>query len=163
MNEETGYKWTKTDVGATTAAIIAMIIGFLVSYYIAKSVPEEPPGWPWPGEWGPPPIMVWMPAIISSIPLIICIGMMATANRRARAKSQQPAVYRYRDETLVYTGDYKIDSKSELKEPEKIYLIPDHCPTCNSSLNADVVDWVGPLKAKCPYCETIIDVKEKIF
>jgi len=161
VNEETGYKYTKSDVCATIAAIIVMVIGFLISNFIAESIPDAPPNWP--GVWGPTPILVYMPAIMTSIPLMFCIYMIATANRRARTKSESPTVYRYRDETIVYTGDYELHSEPDSKVPEKVYLIPAECSSCNAPINADVVDWVGPLKAKCPQCGAIIEAKEKIY
>ena len=158
MNEETGYKYTKTDAAAMIGAILIAIVGFLMSNLIANSMPEG-----LPEGFGPPPIVVFMPAIMTSIPLVICIVMAATANRRHRAKSESSTVHRYRDETMVYTGDYQLDSEPESKEPEKVYLIPAECPSCQSPINADVVDWVGPLKAKCPHCGEIVEAKEKTF
>ncbi|MGY5879152.1 MAG: hypothetical protein RTV31_02830 [Candidatus Thorarchaeota archaeon] len=160
MNEETGYKWTKTDFCSVIGAVVILGIGILFSNFIINSMPELPGE---PGYFGPPMILLYMPAIMCSIPLIICIYMMATANKRAQAIGEISTVHRYRDETLVYTGDYQLDSKPESKEPEKVYLIPAECPSCQSPLNADVVDWVGPLKAKCPHCGAIVEAKEKTF
>lgn len=162
MNEETGYKWTKHDVFATCMALVAFVGGIIFSNWLIESYSEPPPGWPFP-TYGPPTIVLYMPAIMFSIPLIICIILMATANRRHRAKMQGPTVYRYRDDTIVYTGDYEIHSEPDSKEPEKVYLIPTECPSCNAPISVDFVDWVGPLKAKCPQCEAIIEAKEKTY
>jgi hypothetical protein len=94
-----------------------------------------------------------------------CIPILffAFVCRSKKKFEQQVGIQRYRDDTIVYTGDYQLDSEPESKEPEKVYLIPAECPTCLKPISDDVVDWVGPLKAKCPYCETIIEAKEKRF
>ena len=157
MNEATGYKWTKTDGCAVIAAIVLVGIGYLASSFIESTTVGFPEG------FGPPPILIWMPMIMCSFPLIICIYLMATADKRAQAKAAKAGIHRYRDETIVYTGDYQLDSEPKSKEPEKVYLIPTECPSCFEPISAEVVDWVGPLKAKCPYCEAIIDAKEKTF
>ncbi|TFG32139.1 hypothetical protein EU528_04345 [Candidatus Thorarchaeota archaeon] len=160
MNDETRYRWTKTDIAALVAAIIVMIIGFLTSNFIIQSTPEEPPGWPFP-NWGPPAIVVYLPAIILTIPLIICIGLMVTANKRFKAKMESPTVYRYRDETIVYTGDYEIHKDTTKQADTKFYLLPAECPSCNRPLSNDNVDWIGPLQAKCPHCGATIKAEAR--
>ncbi len=155
MNEETGYKYTKTDASGMIGAIIILGIGIWVSSYINNSIPD------FVGVFGPPQIIIWMPAIMCSVPLIICTYLMATANRRARAKSESPTVYRYRDETIVYTGDYELPKKPTEEANDTVYLIPANCPSCNRHLSAEGVDWIGPLQAKCPHCGATVDAEER--
>jgi hypothetical protein len=156
MKQETEYKWTKNDYCATGAAIMLFGIGILISIFITNSVPDF-------ALEHTPTFILWMPAIVLTFPLLFCICLMRTANRRHKTEAEKAEVYRYRDETMIYTGDYEIDSKPETKEPEKVYLIPAECPSCNKPISSEQVDWVGPLKAKCPYCEAIIKAKEKTF
>lgn len=155
MNEETGYKYTKTDACAVIGAITLVGIGYLVSSFIQSTLVGFPSG------FGPPPIIAWIPMIVCTIPLMVCIYLMATANRRARAKSESPTVYRYRDETIVYTGDYEHHKDPTSQDQEKVYLIPTNCPSCNSPLSSERIDWVGPLQAKCPNCGAVVNAEER--
>jgi len=156
MNEENGYKYTKTDFCAVIFAICVLIIGYFVSTFIQNSMSIIPEG------FGPPAIIVWVPMIMSSIPLILCIYLMATADKRARAKSVSSDVYRYRDDTIVYTGDYEIHKEQESKEDDPVYLIPTNCPSCDGALNAHEVEWIGPLQAKCPHCGKTVKAQKRI-
>lgn len=151
-----GYKFKRADYCAIIFAIIVLGVGYVFSSFVSSMMADLPEG------FGPPSIIVWMPMIMTSIPLIICVIL----NIRLKLKKPEdgPTVHRYRDETTVYTGDYSLDVKpSEEKDEKPVYLIPAECPSCDSPLNAEYVDWVGPLQAKCPNCETIVEAKEKIF
>ena len=147
-----GYKYTKTDACGVIIAIAILIFGILMTNFIQSTIPENI-------EFGPPQIIILMPMIMSAIPLIVCIGLMI----RAKTKKQQegPEVHRYRDETMVYTGDYEIHSEPKSEEDEKVYLIPTNCPSCNSPLSTENIDWVGPLQAKCPHCGAVVDAEER--
>ena len=153
MDDEEGYKYTKTDACAVIFAIALVGFGYIFSKSIESTIASFPEG------FGPPAIIVWMPMIMCSIPLIICIYLIATADKRARAKSGSSSVYRYRDETLVYTGDYEIHSQPKPKTGDAVYLIPANCPSCNGSLDSDSVDWIGPLQAKCPHCGATVEAE----
>ena len=157
MSDEEGYKYTRTDGCAVIFAIALFGFGIYLSSFIQSTMPSFPEG------FGPPPIILWMPAIMTAVPLVICMYLMATANKRHKAKVARAGVHRYRDETMYYSGDYKLRSDTESEAPEKVYLIPTNCPSCQNPISEESVDWVGPLKAKCPHCEAIIDAKEKTF
>jgi len=154
MDDEKGYKYTKTDVCATIFAIILLGVGYLVSSFISSSMPEFPEG------FGPPPIIAWTPMIMLSIPLIICIIMMIRA--KVKKPEEGPTIHRYRDETTVYTGDYSLDAKPSEEEEEKpIYLVPAECPSCGSSISSKDLDWIGPMQAKCPRCGATVNAIER--
>ena len=40
------------------------------------------------------------------------------------------------------------------------YRIPDTCPSCKAPINSDDVHWIGPMEAKCNYCNAQIIAKE---
>jgi len=44
-----------------------------------------------------------------------------------------------------------------------IYRVPGKCPECGGSINNEEVDWVGPLQARCPYCQTTIEAQPVEF
>jgi len=79
-------------------AIALFVGGLMFSNWLVAMYSEPPPGWLFP-TYGPPTIVLYAPAIIFTIPLILCIVLMTTANRRFKAKMEKPTVYRYRDET----------------------------------------------------------------
>ena len=94
-----------------------------------------------------------------------CIRIVCgfTQYRSSKQRDQPADIRRYSDESIVYTGDYDVHSESKPQKQEKVYLIPAKCPSCGSPLTNDTVNWTGPLKALCPFCETILDAKEKIY
>ncbi len=44
------------------------------------------------------------------------------------------------------------------RERRVIYQVPPRCPSCGAGINSEIVDWVGPLQAQCPYCRATIEV-----
>ena len=44
-----------------------------------------------------------------------------------------------------------------------VYQVPTTCPECRGSLSNEDIDWVGPLQAKCPYCQTTIEAQPAEF
>ena len=50
-----------------------------------------------------------------------------------------------------------------LAETSFIHETPKTCSSCGAGINAETVEWVGPLSIKCPYCGTTLDtVKREI-
>ena len=149
MSEDT----TKTEVWAIIVAIIILAIGFVIAFVIDNSIASLP------SNFGPPRIIILFPIGMCAIPLIVCIGLF----RAQRKQRNLPKVKSYSDETMVYTGDYEIHSKIMSQGNDKVYWIPKQCPSCNASISDSMVDWIGPLKAICPFCEATIKAEEKTF
>ncbi len=42
-------------------------------------------------------------------------------------------------------------------EKSFIYETPGTCSSCGAGINAETVEWVGPLSIKCPYCGATLD------
>lgn len=43
------------------------------------------------------------------------------------------------------------------------YSVPEKCPHCKALLTNATVTWIGPLEAKCPFCEGLVKaIKEEI-
>ncbi|MHA1290762.1 MAG: hypothetical protein ACTSPB_25540 [Candidatus Thorarchaeota archaeon] len=153
MGDKKGYKYTKTDACAVIGAIMLSGVGFVISSIIAGIMQDVPSG------FGSPPIfilfMTLSPIIMFTIPLIFCISMM----QRARKKSEGPEIHRYRDETIVYSGDYDLHSEPKSDQDKKVYLIPTNYPACNRPLSTSEVEWIGPLQAKCPHCGATVEAE----
>ncbi len=147
------YKYKKTDACALILTVAIAGFGILMTNFIQSTIPEYPSG------FGLPQIIIWMPMIMSAIPLIVCIGLMIRA--KTKKQPEGPEVHRYRDETIVYTGDYELHKDPTSQDQEKVYLIPTNCPSCNSPLSTEGIDWVGPLQAKCPHCGATVDAEER--
>lgn len=60
---------------------------------------------------------------------------------------------------VTYTGDYRSPYSDSTNK--KSYRAPSTCPSCGTSISTEEVDWVAPLKAVCPYCETVMDAVER--
>ncbi|MGY5861448.1 MAG: hypothetical protein RTU09_03675 [Candidatus Thorarchaeota archaeon] len=42
-----------------------------------------------------------------------------------------------------------------------IHQIPKTCSGCGAGINAETVEWVGPLSIKCPYCGVTLDTVKR--
>ena len=42
--------------------------------------------------------------------------------------------------------------RTETKERSYVHEPPSFCKDCGASLSAEIIEWVGPLTVKCPYC-----------
>ena len=111
------------------------------------------------GPYGPPPIIAFMPFGMGILGLIICIAALRSKEPQIRAMPT------YRPDTITYTGDYTIhpEFSEQKKSGKSIYQIPSVCPSCGAAISNEEVDWVGPLKAKCPYCNATIDAEERFL
>ncbi len=43
-------------------------------------------------------------------------------------------------------------SASPSREKSYVHEPPSFCSGCGASLSAEIIEWVGPLTVKCPYC-----------
>ena len=84
------------------------------------------------------------------------IVMCITIARRQGTSSPLPR--RSYSDQVTYTGDYR--SPYSQSTDKKSYRAPSTCPSCGAAISTDEVDWVAPLKAVCPYCETVMDAVE---
>ena len=54
----------------------------------------------------------------------------------------------------------RFQQKPAVEKVRVTYRIPDNCPKCKAPISGDNVHWIGPMDAKCPYCEAVIHEKE---
>ena len=104
--------------------------------------------------WGAPIFFTLVAFGMGSFGIMICITI---------AKQQgasYPLPRRTRRDYVTYTGDSMSHDYSSSSD-RKSYEAPSTCPSCGVSISTDEVDWVAPLKAVCPYCETIMDAVER--
>lgn len=84
--------------------------------------------------------------------LVFANGFRKRQGQKIR-RTQEPAfVERTHDRPAIVTVDRRV-----------IYNVPGKCPECGGSINNENVDWVGPLQAKCPYCQTTIEAQPVDF
>ena len=46
-------------------------------------------------------------------------------------------------------------------EASFIHETPSTCSSCGASINAEIVEWVGPLSIKCPYCGATLNTEKR--
>ncbi len=46
-------------------------------------------------------------------------------------------------------------------EPMIIYDTPHYRSSCGTSLGVDEVEWIGPMKSKCPECGSVLKAKRR--
>ncbi|TFF95672.1 hypothetical protein EU546_02825 [Candidatus Thorarchaeota archaeon] len=82
--------------------------------------------------------------------VVMCIALL-------RGSVGQTAIsYPKTSGVTSYSGDSM--SSGDARERRVLYQVPVRCPSCGANINEEVVDWVGPLQAQCPYCNATIEV-----
>jgi hypothetical protein len=82
--------------------------------------------------------------------VIMCIAVLRGSS------SQTKISYPKTSGVSSYSGDRMTSRRRE--ERRVLYQVPARCPSCGAHINEEVVDWVGPLQAQCPYCNATIEV-----
>jgi predicted Zn-ribbon and HTH transcriptional regulator len=111
-------------------------------------------------QWGAPFLFVLAPFGMGIFGIVVCLAGFLTQRKK---QQQEPEIGRYHSESIVYTGDYSLrtENQSQGRGRKSIYQIPSQCPSCGAAISTEEVDWVGPLQAKCPYCNATIDAAER--
>lgn len=104
-------------------------------------------------SWGAPIFFPLVAFGMGGFGIVLCF----TAFRRQNLT--YPHQRRAQYDQMTYTGDYQSPYSGSAER--KSYEAPSHCPSCGASISTDEVDWVAPLKAVCPYCESVIDAVER--
>lgn len=104
-------------------------------------------------QWGAPLIFPMVAFGMGGFGIVLCVTMC-----RQQGQAGMPQGIMRRDRR-TYTGDYTSPYASAPDRKE--YEAPSYCPSCGAAISTDEVDWVAPLKAVCPYCETVIDAVER--
>jgi hypothetical protein len=103
--------------------------------------------------------------VIFSITIVLWMGFIGTflvifatlvlINRQIDEQAQKS-----KEESLVKSGSMP----TSITMDHRInYQVPTNCPECGVSLSNDDVQWIGPLQAKCPFCQTTIEVQPSEF
>lgn len=109
------------------------------------------------GPYGPPLIMALIPFGMGILGFLTCVSTLRSSGR------QTPTMPSYIPETVVYSGDYSINPEfsDQARGGKAVYQVPSRCPACGAAISNEDVDWVGPLQAKCPYCNAIFDAVKR--
>ncbi|TFG30689.1 hypothetical protein EU527_14165 [Candidatus Thorarchaeota archaeon] len=139
-----------------TACFFTLFCGtaFGMGLFVLQMIEQSP----YP-QYGPPLIIVLVPFGMGIFGLVVCLSVLFSSPK------QTPLTPTYSPETIVYSGDYSVrpEFSEHKRSGRSIYQVPSVCPSCGAAISDEVVDWVGPLKAKCPYCNATIDAEEKRF
>jgi hypothetical protein len=101
------------------------------------------------------PIVTWGMGLFVTLILI-----SIWKNKDKLVPKQQPVSGIYDPGFITYSGDsIGGDSSMQNYDRKAIYKVPSKCPSCGASLTIEEVEWIGLLKAKCPYCMAIIDTE----
>ncbi|TFG30087.1 hypothetical protein EU527_15015 [Candidatus Thorarchaeota archaeon] len=138
-----------------TACFFTIFCGaaFGMGLFVLQMIEQSP----YP-QYGPPLIFALVPFGMGIFGLIVCLSVLRSSGQEV------PSTTSYRPETIVYTGDYSQSPEfsGQKRYGKAIYQIPSQCPACGAAISNEEVDWIGPLKAKCPYCRTTVDAEERI-
>ena len=104
-------------------------------------------------SWGAP---IFFPLVAFGMGGFGVVMAITIARQQGSARSSPRTTYT--TDQVTYTGDYR--SPYAHTPEKKSYKAPSYCPSCGAAISTDEVDWVAPLKAVCPYCETVMDAVE---
>ncbi|TFF96461.1 hypothetical protein EU546_01360 [Candidatus Thorarchaeota archaeon] len=109
-------------------------------------------------QWGAPGIFALVPFGMGIFGIVLCISVAKGQPMSRRAPSIRS------DQYTTYSGDSMGDTYTPVGRQERsLYQIPSRCPSCGASISTEEVDWVGPLQAKCPYCNATMDAEKRIL
>nr|KXH75422.1 MAG: hypothetical protein AM325_11290 [Candidatus Thorarchaeota archaeon SMTZ1-45] len=126
--------------------IIWIAIGVLMGFFFIDFANS------WP-DWGPgphPSMFVWIPFAIAGVGVFaLIVQIVNVVNERDESKHAQgfsARTYSYDDvpSTSTRTSGYL--------EPTQSYQAPPFCSQCGAELDSELVEWIGPLRFRCPSC-----------
>ena len=150
--------YTPRSAGARIAIIVFYIVSIAIVIWIGFFFIDFANTWP---DWGPgpsPSMFVWIPfAVAGAMAFILLTQILKMVNERDESKEalhSSTQTYPYDDvrPTSTQTSGYI--------EPEPIYGPPPYCSQCGASLDPDLVEWVGPLRFRCPSCGKVSKAEE---
>ena len=153
--------YTPKSTGARIAVIVFYIISIAIAVWIGLFFIDFANAWP---DWGPgpsPTLFVWIPfAIAGFIALMLLVQILRMVNERDESMQVQHAS----TQTYPYDGARTTSTEtSGYLEPEPIYGTPPFCSQCGASLDSELVEWVRPLRFRCPSCGEISRAEESLL
>jgi hypothetical protein len=107
-------------------------------------------------QWGAPFIFAMVPFGMGFFGIVVFLAVAKSC------RGAYPLPRRTRRDYVTYSGDsMEGEDTSYQREGKPSYQAPSMCPSCGADISTDEVDWVAPLKAVCPYCETVMDAVER--
>jgi predicted RNA-binding Zn-ribbon protein involved in translation (DUF1610 family) len=142
--------YTPKSTGARIALIIFYIISIAIVIWIESFFIDFANAWP---DWGPgpsPSLFVWIPFAIAGIMVLMLVVQVVNMVRKPGEASLTP---KFSMRTHSY-DDIPASSSETLgyHETTVSYRTPPFCSQCGASLDSDLVEWVGPLRFRCPSC-----------
>jgi len=106
----------------------------------------------WP-DWAPgphPSMFVWIPfAIAGFMVLMLVVQVVKMVRTPSGPASTQDFSMRTHSYDEIPSSSSQI---SGYHEPTQSYRTPPFCSQCGAALDPEQVDWIGPLRFRCPSC-----------
>jgi predicted RNA-binding Zn-ribbon protein involved in translation (DUF1610 family) len=134
--------------------IISIAIVIWVGFFFIDFANTSP-------DWGPGPsssMFVWFPFAIAGVMALLLVAQIVNMVRRPGEASFTPG---FSMRTTYHDDAFSSGSQtSGYREPSMTYRTPPFCSQCGASLDSDLVEWVGPLRFRCPSCGRIGKAEE---
>ena len=150
--------YTPKSTGARVALIVSYIISIAILIWMGFFFIEFANTWP---DWAPgpsPSMFVWVPFAIAGIVVLMFVVQVV---KMVRTPSEASFTPRFSMRTSSYDdASFPGSQTSGYREPTVSYKTPPFCSQCGASLDPDLVEWVGPLRFRCPSCGKVSKAEE---
>jgi hypothetical protein len=95
--------------------------------------------------------------VIPMISALVGIGVILYGNRHNIRRAT-------RINRAIWSGtpiNIQTPTFSQQKERTFVHQPPRFCPDCGAVMNAEEIDWVGPLTVKCSYCGATVATEKR--
>ncbi|MFW9976148.1 MAG: hypothetical protein ACFFDQ_12830 [Candidatus Thorarchaeota archaeon] len=141
----------------TAVFIIWIIAGIWMGFFFMELANT----WPDLGSGPHPSMFVWIPFAIAGVgALAMVVQIVNIVNERDKSKHAQEF------STRTYPYDDTPSTSTQMSghsEPESIYRTPPFCSQCGAALDPELVEWIGPIRFRCPSCGKTGKAEESQF
>jgi hypothetical protein len=141
---------TSDSIGGRIIVVVFLIIWIAIATTMGFSFIDFANDWP---DWGPgphPSLFTWIPFAMAGFGIILLlltiIGWVRKPGKTDSSQGYTAGAIPYDDIPSSST------QASGYREPSVSYQIQPFCGHCGARIDSELVEWVGPLKYKCPAC-----------
>ncbi|MFW9845589.1 MAG: hypothetical protein ACFFD6_02490 [Candidatus Thorarchaeota archaeon] len=144
--------YSPSSTGGRVIFIGFMVIWILAAISMGFFFIDFAESWP---DWGPgphPSMFVWIPFAMAGFGvLVLVVTIISWVKGTSRPLfPKAPPTGRSGDDYISSTSSMT----SGYDRREDHFEVPRYCSSCGSKIDSELIEWVGPMRFKCPSCGT---------